>query len=106
MLSSSTSFPSRLTSKLISMSRFEKIGMMLATDLVLLPFCFVIALLLRVGRADFVLHYSALPCFLTITCTIAVFALTGLYGAIIRFIDLRLLMGTGIGLAVGVATSY
>jgi FlaA1/EpsC-like NDP-sugar epimerase len=79
---------------------------MLAADLISLPFCFMIALLLRVGDAQFTMSYGVAPYILITLITIPVFAMTGLYGAIIRFIDHRLLSATGIGLAVVIGTTY
>jgi FlaA1/EpsC-like NDP-sugar epimerase len=96
----------RLGKRLVSMHRFTKIGVMLTADLVSLPLCFMIALLLRLGNFDLALHYGSAPHILIVLITIPVFAMTGLYGAIIRFIDLSLLTATGIALAVVVAATY
>jgi FlaA1/EpsC-like NDP-sugar epimerase len=88
------------------MSRNAKIGTMLAADLISLPFCFMIAMLLRVGDFHYTMSYGGRPYSVITMITILVFAVTGLYGAIIRFIDHRLLSATGLGLAVVIGIAY
>jgi FlaA1/EpsC-like NDP-sugar epimerase len=87
------------------MHRFLKIGVMLAADVIALPVCFMIAMQLAVGSMESVIGYGLGPYMLIAAATIPVFAATGLYGAIIRYIDHRLLGATGIGLAIVVATT-
>jgi FlaA1/EpsC-like NDP-sugar epimerase len=106
MLSTSSEITLRFGSKLVSMNRFAKIGLMLAADVISLPLCFMVAMLLRVGDFQFALRYGAAPYLLITLITMPVFAMTGLYGAIIRFIDQRLLTATGIGLAIVIGTTY
>ena len=96
----------RLSTLLISQSRWRKVALMLVVDMLSLPWCFTIALLLRVGDVDTALAFGAMPSLLITLMTIPVFAVTGLYGAVIRFIDWRLLSATGVGLALVVATTY
>lgn len=79
---------------------------MLVCDLISLPICFLIALLLRVGDVETAVRFGATPALLIALLTIPVFASTGLYGAVIRFIDRRLLTATGIGLGVVVVMTY
>lgn len=88
------------------MNRFVKIGLMLAADAVWLPLCFMIAMLLRIGDLQYTMHYGVAPYLLITLITLPVFAMTGLYGAVIRFIDQRLLTATGIGLAIVIGTTY
>jgi FlaA1/EpsC-like NDP-sugar epimerase len=88
------------------MNRFTKVALMLAADLASLPLCFMVAMLLRIGNFDFARPYGIAPYILAAVVTIAVFALTGLYGAIIRFIDHSLLIVAGIGLAAAVMFTY
>ena len=88
------------------MNRLTKIGVMLMSDFLSLPFCSGIALLLRVGDIPSVLDYGVTPHILIALLTIPVFAAAGLYGAVIRFIDQKLLTATGIGLAIVVASGY
>ncbi len=79
---------------------------MLSVDLISLPICFMIAMLLRVGDFGIAMRYGFAPYILITLITIPVFAMTGLYGAVIRFIDRCLLTATGIGLAIVVAIVY
>jgi FlaA1/EpsC-like NDP-sugar epimerase len=88
------------------MNRFSKVGLMLAADVISLPLCFMIAMLLRIGDIQFVMSCGIAPYLLITLITMPVFAMTGLYGAVIRFIDQRLLTATGIGLAIVIGTTY
>jgi FlaA1/EpsC-like NDP-sugar epimerase len=96
----------QFSARLVAMSRYQKIGLMIAADLIFLPICFMFAVLLRVGDPDIALANGIRVPILIGLLTIAVFAVTGLYGAIIRFIELPLLMTAGIGLAVVVSVTY
>jgi len=96
----------RVGEKLVSMSRSTKICVMLASDLLSLPFCSAIALLLRVGNTASAADYGVAPHILIAALTVPVLALAGLYGAVIRFIDHKLLTATGIGLAIAVASGF
>lgn len=106
MLATPPIVPSRLGASLVSMSRWNKVALMISADLISLPLCFTIAMLLRLGSFDFIAHYSFAPNIFIALATILVFAITGLYGAIIRFIDQRLLATTGAGLAIVVLAVY
>jgi FlaA1/EpsC-like NDP-sugar epimerase len=88
------------------MNRFTKVALMLAADLVSLPVCFMIAMLLRTGDIGLAMRYGLAPYILIAFITIPACAMTGLYGAVIRFIDHRLLTATGIGLALVVTSTY
>jgi FlaA1/EpsC-like NDP-sugar epimerase len=106
MFASRPLLTARLGMRLVSMSRLAKVGVMLASDLAALPFCSMIAMLLRVGDVSTALSYGIAPHFLIALFTIPVFLMSGLYGAVIRFIDQRLLTATGIGLAIVVVSTY
>ncbi|MES2150751.1 MAG: nucleoside-diphosphate sugar epimerase/dehydratase [Pseudomonadota bacterium] len=88
------------------MNRTAKIALMVAVDLVALPFCFLIAMILRLGDANQVLHYSALSYLVVALVTIAALSLSDLYRAVIRFIDQRLLAATGLALGLAVLGVY
>lgn len=88
------------------MSRNAKVGVMFGMDLLALPLCSMIAMLLRVGSVDVARAYGWVPHFLIALITIPAFAMTGLYGAVIRFIDQRLLTATGIGLGFVAVSTY
>ncbi|SNS65803.1 NDP-sugar epimerase, includes UDP-GlcNAc-inverting 4,6-dehydratase FlaA1 and capsular polysaccharide biosynthesis protein EpsC [Noviherbaspirillum humi] len=66
----------------------------------------MLALLLRVGEAQAITRYGLLPYLLVTAITIGAFAATGLYGAVVRFIDQCLLIAAGIGLALAIAPIY
>jgi FlaA1/EpsC-like NDP-sugar epimerase len=90
----------RFSAALVILPRSTKIALMLAADLVALPACSMIALLLRVGDVQLAAQYGWEPHGLTALATMPAFALSGLYGAVIRFIDQRLLISAGIGHAM------
>jgi FlaA1/EpsC-like NDP-sugar epimerase len=95
-----------LVHKLVAMNRWAKIALMLAVDCVALPFCFAIALLLRLGDFSATTSYGVAPHVMVGLVTIVVFALSGLYRAVIRYIDQYLLRSTGIGLALAIIGAY
>lgn len=89
-----------------SLSRRQKIVLMIAADLLALPLCFTLALLLRAGNDELILQYGALPPLFIAACTIPVFSFSGLYRTVVRFIDLKVLWVAGVSLAALVALTY
>lgn len=96
----------QLSARMVSMHRTAKIALMVAVDLLALPFCILIALLLRVGDLSLAMHYGPLSYFLVAVVTIAAFSMSDLYRAVIRFIDQRMLAVTGLTLGVAVVCVY
>jgi FlaA1/EpsC-like NDP-sugar epimerase len=92
--------------KLISLHRTIKIAMMVTVDLIALPFCFLIAMLLRGGDLKLASHFGPASYVLVAVVTIAAFSISDLYRAVIRFIDQRLLSVTGLALAVAILCAY
>ncbi|WLI90678.1 nucleoside-diphosphate sugar epimerase/dehydratase [Massilia sp. R2A-15] len=88
------------------MHRTAKIALMVAVDLVALPFCILIAMLLRVGDLSLAMHYGPLSYFLVAVVTVAAFSMSDLYRAVIRFIDQRMLAVTGLTLGLAVICVY
>jgi len=95
-----------LSNKLISLSRAGKTTLMVATDALALPFCFAAAMWLRLGDTQLMLEFGYLPYLYVPIVTLVVFAISGLYRAVIRFIDRHLLTRTIVSLGVVVAISY
>lgn len=79
---------------------------MVVADLLALPFCFLVAMLLRGGDLKLALHYGPASYVLVAVVTIAAFSMSDLYRAVIRFIDQRLLSVTGLALAIAVLCAY
>ena len=79
---------------------------MVLMDLVALPFCFLIAMLLRGGDMKLAMHYGPASYVLVAAVTIAAFSMSDLYRAVIRFIDQRLLSVTGLTLGIAVMCAY
>ncbi len=100
------SFIVKIIKKVIALNRWLKIGVMIICDGVALPLCLMVALLLRLGSLELTLHYGIAPHLAMTLITIIAFAKAGLYRAVIRFIDLRLLTSAGIALAVVVIAAY
>lgn len=88
------------------MNRLQKISLMLIADLIALPFCFYIAMLLRLGNFESTTPRDIASYLLLALITIATFSLSDLYVAVIRFIDQRLLTTTGIGFGLVVLCVY
>jgi len=95
-----------LSNKLISLSRAGKTTLMVATDALALPFCFAAAMWLRLGDTQLMLEFGYLPYLYVPIVTLVVFAISGLYRAVIRFIDRHLLTRTIVSLGLVVVISY
>jgi FlaA1/EpsC-like NDP-sugar epimerase len=80
--------------------------MMVTADLIALPFCFLVAMLLRGGDMRLASHFGPPSYVLVAVVTIAAFSISDLYRAVIRFIDQRLLSVTGLALAVAILCAY
>jgi FlaA1/EpsC-like NDP-sugar epimerase len=93
-------------SKMVSLPRTVKIALTVSADLIALPFCFLIAMLLRGGDLKLASHFGPASYVLVAVVTIAAFSVSDLYRAVIRFIDQRLLSVTGISLAVAILCAY
>jgi FlaA1/EpsC-like NDP-sugar epimerase len=91
---------------MVSLHRTTKIALMVAVDLLALPVCFLVAMLLRGGDLKLAMHYGPASYMLVAVVTIAAFSMSDLYRAVIRFIDQRLLSVTGLALAVAVLCAY
>jgi FlaA1/EpsC-like NDP-sugar epimerase len=91
---------------MVSLHRRTKIAMMVTADLIALPFCFLVAMLLRGGDLKLASHFGPASYVLVAVVTIAAFSVSDLYRAVIRFIDQRLLSVTGIALAVAILCAY
>jgi FlaA1/EpsC-like NDP-sugar epimerase len=91
---------------MVSLHRRTKIAMMVTADLVALPFCFLVAMLLRGGDMRLASHFGPPSYVLVAVVTIAAFSISDLYRAVIRFIDQRLLSVTGLALAVAILCAY
>lgn len=94
-----------LRRELLSLRRTAKVITMLGADILALPCCFQLAMLLRVGLTDFLVSGWTTSIVVALASMVA-FRIAGLYDAVIRFIDLRLLGGTGMGLGVVILAFY
>lgn len=97
--------PNHLRRKIVAMPRQGKVVLMVALDALALPFCFLAAMVLCLHAVSSLVPYGQLPYVLIPLVTIAAFALSGLYHAVIRFIDKHLLARTGSGLAAVIVAS-
>jgi FlaA1/EpsC-like NDP-sugar epimerase len=96
----------RLSRRLVAMPRRSKVALMIAADSIALPFCVLAAMLLRLADLQLTMSYGYGPYILISAVTIFVFSVSGLYRAVIRFIDKHLLVTTGIALAAVIAFSF
>ncbi|MGO4479233.1 polysaccharide biosynthesis protein, partial [Massilia sp. 2TAF26] len=95
-----------LCSKLVSLHRTKKMALMIMADLIALPVCFLIALLLQGGDQKLLFSFGPGSYALIAAITIATFSVSDLYRAVIRFIEHRLLGITGISLAIAILCVY
>lgn len=89
---------STLIRRLLVLPRRSKVLLMVATDVIVLPLCFSLALLLRRGDAELLIQYGALPPLTIAALTIPVLYLSGLYRTVVRYIDIKVLWLSGISL--------
>ncbi|MEC4719418.1 nucleoside-diphosphate sugar epimerase/dehydratase [Noviherbaspirillum sp. CPCC 100848] len=94
-----------LRRELLSLRRTAKVITMLGADILALPCCFQLAMLLRVGPTDFLLGGWTTSTVIALASMLA-FRIAGLYDAVIRFIDFRLLVGAGMGLGAVILAFY
>ncbi|WP_307729946.1 nucleoside-diphosphate sugar epimerase/dehydratase [Massilia sp. H6] len=106
MSNSSSDLFSQLRTRMVSMSRTSKIALMVTADLLALPACFLIAMILRGGDLQLAMNYGPASYVLVAVVTIAAFSISNLYRAVIRFIDQRLLSLTGAALAFAILCVY
>ena len=97
---------SQLRARMVSMNRTSKIALMVVADLLALPVCFFIAMILRGGDLQLAMNYGPASYVLVAVVTIAAFSMSDLYRAVIRFIDQRLLSFTGGALAFAILCVY
>jgi len=106
MIKSNQALIGRICARMISLHRTTKIALMIMTDLIALPLCFLIAMLLRGGDLRLASHFGPASYMLVAVVTIAAFSVSDLYRAVIRFVDHRLLSVTGIALAIAILCAY
>lgn len=91
---------------LVNLPRPAKLALTVAVDTIALPICFMIALGLRLGSYRVVTETSLMFAAMMTVVALAFFVRTGLYGAVIRFIELRVVLVIGMGLGVVVLAAY
>jgi FlaA1/EpsC-like NDP-sugar epimerase len=96
------SLPRQLCARVVSLHRTSKVGLAILADMIALPLCFLIAMILRGGDLQLAKQFDAASYMLVALLTIGAFWLSDLYRAVIRFIDHRLLILTGLALAIAV----
>jgi len=101
-----SSLPSQFCARIIAMHRTTKVGLTIMADLIALPICFLIAMILRGGDFHLANQFDIDSYLLVAILTIGAFWLSDLYRAVIRFIDHRLLTLTGLALAIAVLCAY
>ena len=106
MIKSNQVLVGRFCSRMVSLHRTTKIALMVTADLIALPFCFLVAMLLRGGDLKLASHFGPASYIFVAVVTIAAFSVSDLYRAVIRFVDQRLLSITGIALAIAILCAY
>lgn len=97
---------SQLCASIISLHRTTKVALAIMVDMIALPLCFLISMILRGGDLQLAKQFGPGSYLLVAVLTIAAFWLSDLYRAVIRFIDHRLLTLTGLALAIAVSGAY
>jgi len=92
--------------RLAALSPRAKLALMIGADAVFLPLCVAAAVALRLGMPEAALKV-ALPWQIALgLLTLPVLGFAGLYRAVVRYIDLRVLVAAGGSLAVAVLVIY
>lgn len=99
-------FRAALSTRLVRLPRRWKMLLMVAGDLLAIPLCFLIAMILRLGDLGSSVNYGYQPYLMITLITLTVFEFSGLYRAVIRFIDKHLLIKAGSALAVVTLLTY
>ncbi|AOY98930.1 polysaccharide biosynthesis protein [Cupriavidus sp. USMAHM13] len=95
-----------LISRLINLPRPQKMALMVSADVIALPLCFMLALVLRRGNFDLVQQYGLMPPLIIAALTLPVFYLSGLYRSVVRYMDLKVLWVTGVSLGTLLLSTY
>lgn len=96
----------KLRDFLLSLSRPQKIAVMVIADAIALPASLIAAFYLRLGDAVILQRYGISAPIIMALAAIPVFYLCGLYRNVVRYMDISMLRSTGIGLAVLAVATY
>ena len=96
----------RFARSLAALPPLVKLWVMLGCDAVALPLCMLAAVTLRFGSLEEALATALAVQLILGLSTIPVLALAGLYRALVRYIDLRVLVAAGASLGAVVAVVY
>ncbi|WP_229256563.1 polysaccharide biosynthesis protein [Duganella lactea] len=99
-------FLATLSATLVRLPRRWKVLLMVCCDALAIPLCLLISMVLRLGGPAQVSSYGYWPYLLITAITVIVFHLSGLYRAVIRFIDKHLLIKSGLALAAVTLVTY
>ena len=91
---------------LTQFSHHQKTVLMIAIDALLLPICFYLAYFFRVGNLLQISHTTLYLGILTTFFSILIFAFSGLYKAVVRYIELRVVVQSVLALAIVVLLIY
>ena len=89
----------RVQNLVLSLTRPQKIAVMVLIDLLALPVCLLLAYALQLDSPHLGDHDGLAAAVIMAMATLPVFHLGGLYRNVVRFLDVRMLRATGIGLA-------
>jgi FlaA1/EpsC-like NDP-sugar epimerase len=98
--------PIQIARRLSETSPRAKMLIMLGGDAVFLPLCMIAAVSLRLGSVADALRTDADMQLMLALLTIPVLGVAGLYRTVVRYIDLRVLLVSGVALAVAVVLVY
>ena len=96
----------QLGRRLAALSPTTKLALMIAADAVFLPLCVLAAVALRLGSLNDAFKLSLTIQLALGLMTLPVLALAGLYSAVLRYIDMRVLVVASTALAVAVLLIY
>lgn len=98
--------PILLARRLAAVSPRAKVLIMIGSDAVSLPLCMLAAVSLRLGSFDGALEMAPHIQFALALFTLPALGVAGLYRTVVRYIDLRVLLASGVALAGAVLLVY
>lgn len=96
----------RLRNKLLSLSRPQKVAVMVGADLIALPLCLLLAFYLRLGDPSLTYRYGIAAPLVMAVATIPVFYAMGLYRNVVRYIDISVFKAAAAGPAILAIATY
>jgi len=93
--------------RFLALPPYAKVGLMVGSDIIILPVCMMLAMVIRQGSFDSAIS----PIDLVLQASLALIpipalGIAGLYRTVVRYLDIKVLLAAGAALAVAVVLTY